>query len=177
MNLRRVVVAGFVTVLVAGLSAAAATPATASADQVWVQAVGRASADAPCPKSSAADDQAGWTTWAPSYGQWMNDGKGGWICERSIVWAKGSESRTPSVCVRGNSATFWAFTGSSLPPGTRSYTNDTCTNPGIIATQTWAVHAASPTDAQAVCDTRSPGTVATYPGFGASVEFFYCLSD
>ena len=42
---------------------------------LWHQAVGRASADATC--------EAGW---APSYAEWMNDGKGGYTCERVIDW-------------------------------------------------------------------------------------------
>lgn len=42
---------------------------------VWHQAVGRASADATC--------DAGWS---PSWAQWMNDGAGGYTCERVIDW-------------------------------------------------------------------------------------------
>ena len=42
----------------------------------WWQSVGRHTADAPCP--------AGWN---PSWAEWMNAGKGGFVCNREIYWA------------------------------------------------------------------------------------------
>jgi hypothetical protein len=42
---------------------------------VWMQAIGRPSADAVC--------EAGWS---PSWAQWPNEGAGGYTCERTITW-------------------------------------------------------------------------------------------
>ena len=64
--------------------------APASANQVWHQQVERASADAPCDMGVAEGDAAGWSEWSPSWAQWPNGGAGGWVCERSITWAKGA---------------------------------------------------------------------------------------
>jgi hypothetical protein len=50
--------------------------------------VGRASADAPCPANTDEESAAGWSPWAPSYAEWPNGGKGGFVCDRAITWAK-----------------------------------------------------------------------------------------
>ena len=68
-------------------AAALAMAAPASANQVWVQSVGRASATAACPISDPADLAAGWSPWGPSWEQWSNDHQGGFVCSRSITWA------------------------------------------------------------------------------------------
>lgn len=64
----------------------------ANADSVWYQAYERASQDAAC---AAPADETPWQTsfsgqkeWTPSWQQWANGGKGGWVCQRAIVWAK-----------------------------------------------------------------------------------------
>ena len=89
MRMRRIVAtAGAAVLAVSGLVMAGAAPA--AADQIWYQAVGSPSKDAPCAESSAEDLALGWSTWAKSYAEWPNDGKGGWTCERSILWAKGT---------------------------------------------------------------------------------------
>lgn len=77
-----------VTTVVPGgeMGGIALTP-RASADQIWFQSVGRASADAPCEESPAADLIAGWTPWAPSWEDWANGGTGGFVCSRQITWA------------------------------------------------------------------------------------------
>ncbi len=59
----------------------------ASADQVWYQSTGRASADATCQKSSTTDLAAGWTQWTPSWAKWVNNNTGGFVCNRQITWA------------------------------------------------------------------------------------------
>ena len=41
----------------------------------WHQSIGRTSADEKCP-----------TGWSPSWAQWMNDGSGGFVCNRVIFW-------------------------------------------------------------------------------------------
>jgi len=54
-------------------AAALAMAAPASANQVWVQSVGRASATAPCP--------AGYT---PSWDTWPNNHTGGYVCIKFV---------------------------------------------------------------------------------------------
>ena len=75
----------------------------AMADSVWVQSYERASQTATCddPPESLSEWRASWAnpddpisgpTWHPSWEQWANDGNGGWVCTRSITWA-----RTPAA--------------------------------------------------------------------------------
>ena len=59
---------GTLTVPVAPCTTVSASPIPA-----WVQAYGRASADATCLEG-----------WNPSWDLWPNDGKGGFVCQRSI---------------------------------------------------------------------------------------------
>jgi len=63
------------------------TASPAVANKVWYQSVGRASETAACEKSTVAELAAGWTDWAPSWEQWVNGGKGGFVCNRQITWA------------------------------------------------------------------------------------------
>ena len=69
----------------------------ASADQVQVQSYQRASQTAACTAQPGETPwQASWgpdSSWSPSWEQWANDGTGGWVCTRSITWAR-SESST-----------------------------------------------------------------------------------
>ena len=85
----RVVTVAASAILVALVGGADAAPA--GADQVWHQAIGRPSHDGACPRSTSEELAAGWSEWRPSWGHWMNDGAGGWTCERSITWARESE--------------------------------------------------------------------------------------
>jgi len=82
-----------IRVAVVALSVAAAgllvTPVV-SADEIWYQSVGRASATATCQDSSATELAAGWTVWRPIWEQWMNRGTGGFTCSRALTWAKSS---------------------------------------------------------------------------------------
>ena len=41
----------------------------------WFQSVGRTRQEDPCEPG-----------WAPSWAEWMNDGRGGWVCNREIYW-------------------------------------------------------------------------------------------
>ena len=41
----------------------------------WFQGIGRSSRDAICP-----------ATYGPSYAEWMNNGKGGWVCVREYYY-------------------------------------------------------------------------------------------
>ena len=74
-----------------------AAAAPASADQVWNQSIGRASSTAECPTSSASDQAAGWSPWGASWEQWNNNGQGGYVCSRSLTWAK---DRIGAGCVQ-----------------------------------------------------------------------------
>jgi hypothetical protein len=85
MKISRLSVAAAAAVLMIG--AAIAAPSPSVADQTWRQAVGRQDADAACPESTLEELAAGWSQWAPSYAMWMNDGTGGWVCERFVTWA------------------------------------------------------------------------------------------
>jgi len=71
--------------------------APAVADQIWYQSVGRTNADAPCEKSSATESAAGWTKWAPSWEQWANDLRGGFVCNRQITWAFAPAVPVPAI--------------------------------------------------------------------------------
>lgn len=140
MRTRRIAATVAAAVLTAsGLAIAGAAPA--SANQVWHQSVGRASADAPCPDSDPALLALGWSKWAPSYEQWPNNGQGGWTCTRSITWAKstppgltvGGEAN-PSLCVEvfrfdAENAQYLDFALSrALPSGSPIYTDRFCTS-------------------------------------------------
>ena len=72
------------------------TASPASADQIWYQSVGRASATAPCEESTATELADGWTNWVPSWEQWANNSKGGFVCSRQITWAFDSVPPTDS---------------------------------------------------------------------------------
>lgn len=71
----------------------------AAADTIWHQSIGRASSEASCYTSTTSDLAAGWTNWAPSWEQWANNSKGGFVCNRQITWAYDSAppSATDSV--------------------------------------------------------------------------------
>jgi hypothetical protein len=64
----------------------------AVADSVWVQSYQRASASEACVAQPGETPwQESWGTnpgWAPSWEQWANAGRGGWVCSRNIMWAK-----------------------------------------------------------------------------------------
>jgi len=138
MKLSRLVAAGASALLVTGFGIGFAAPA--SANQVWTQQVQRASADAPCDIPAVEGEAAGWSAWAPSWAQWPNGGEGGWVCTRSITWAKdtpppgmmssGGGSAYASVgCVQGSPSEWVDFLGGwALPEGSPDYLEDpTCT--------------------------------------------------
>jgi hypothetical protein len=69
----------------------------AVADSVWVQSYERSSQTQACVGQAGETPwQDSWGTdssWKPSWEMWANGGKGGWVCTRSITWARS----TPSV--------------------------------------------------------------------------------
>jgi len=91
----------------AALSALAAVAATllganvASGDEVWFQSYQRGSASEACVAQAGETPwQDSWGTnpgWSPSWEQWANNGQGGWVCSRSITWARDSAARVYNV--------------------------------------------------------------------------------
>lgn len=118
--LRRLAAAGASLILLMGGSMLLASPA--SANQVWHQSIGRATADAPCPADSDAELAIGWTSWAPSWEQWPGEGRGGFVCSRQITWAF-DEPPVPSVpgvvitCLQYTDTLFIDFAGESHVAG------------------------------------------------------------
>ncbi len=131
MRNRLLAAAGAVT-LVAG--AALAVAPAASADQIWHESVGRPSADAPCPVTSAKDSAAGWSPWVATWEQWPNGGDGGFTCTRSVTWAYESDAGSGPVypsggCERRTQNTWVNFLGGwSLPAFSAGYGMPDCTN-------------------------------------------------
>jgi hypothetical protein len=77
----------------------------ASADQVQVQSYQRVSESEACAAQPGETPwQASWgadPSWSPSWEQWANNDTGGWVCSRSITWA-----RTPVAASGGGSVTY-----------------------------------------------------------------------
>jgi hypothetical protein len=91
----------------AALSALAAVAAmlfganVASGDEVWHQSYQRGSASEACVAQAGETPwQDSWGTnpgWSPSWEQWANNGQGGWVCSRSITWARDSAARVYNI--------------------------------------------------------------------------------
>jgi hypothetical protein len=73
----------------------------AEADSIWFQSYQRASQEEACVAQSGETPwQDSWGInpgWAPSWEQWANNGQGGWVCSRSITWARDSAARVYNV--------------------------------------------------------------------------------
>ncbi len=182
MNVRRWVAAGASTALLAAGSviAAAAPASAASTDQIWYQSIGSASKEAPCPDSDPADLAAGWTAWAKSYEMWPNDGRGGWTCGRSILWAKGSpapsSSGYPSAgCEQLESIpVYFDFDGGwQLPVGTQGFHDSACSIPvtGWFMTEPF-VYSPAPWDPADLCNQVESGS--TPVPYGVDPDIYYC---
>lgn len=149
MGIRKILATTAMTVMVAsGAVLVGASPA--SADQVWNQSIGRASADAACPTSDAADLDAGWSEWMASWELWANDGTGGYVCSRSITWAKDSPP-SGDGCVQGSPFEWLDFLGGwSLPFGSPLYADVDCSVLGGTAVYD-IVYATDGAEASARC--------------------------
>jgi hypothetical protein len=97
---------------------------------------------------------------------WPNDGQGGFICERSIIWAKDtppSEATVPSDttgCVLVTSAAYatndqdnyWFYTGSELlPPTAIGFLDADCTVTNGEPTGAWSLVTADASVGAAAC--------------------------
>ena len=73
----------------------------ATADSVWVQSYERTSQTETCAAQPGETPwQASWgadSSWSPSWEQWANNGNGGWVCTRSITWARTNASSNDPV--------------------------------------------------------------------------------
>ena len=73
----------------------------ASGDEVWHQSYQRGSASEACVAQAGETPwQDSWGTnpgWSPSWEQWANNGQGGWVCSRSITWARDSAARVYNI--------------------------------------------------------------------------------
>lgn len=137
MRFRSITVLAATALIAAGVLMAAPA-ASADTSITWYQSVGRPSADAACPATPAEDVAEGWTEWAPSWEEWANDGAGGPVCTRSIVWAyqsdAGSGTALPSAnCILTYTAYYADFDGNYyLPPGSTTYSDSGCVTVGGI---------------------------------------------
>ena len=139
----------------AGLMIAGAAPV--SADQAWHQSIGRASAQAACPSSSASDTTLGWSAWEPSWETWADEGQGGWTCTRSITWALSTpppSGEQPPGCIQIRVSAAWYLdfgSGYFVPRDSEATTS--CTPPASLAGITaWAyVYATDMTVAETRC--------------------------
>ena len=73
----------------------------ASGDEVWHQSYQRGSQSEECVAQPGETPwQTSWGTdssWKPSWEQWANEGQGGWVCSRSITWARDSAARVYNI--------------------------------------------------------------------------------
>jgi hypothetical protein len=151
---------------------------TASADEIWYQAVGRPTAASACPTDSAADVAAGWTAWSGSWEQWANGGRGGYVCQRSIVWAKsspaGSGAQTPIGCQQFADGLWIDFgVDPAVPGGSTIWTDADCTTAWETVNY-WAVYAPDgPDQATARCYAVAPSWGGTLENYGYPV--FGCV--
>ena len=111
----------------------ALSPSVSAESGVWHQAFERTSEDAAClpPSNETAwqDSFRGQREWTPSWAQWANGGQGGWVCQRSIVWANTANPLSVG-CVLGTVDSppfYWNFRGGfSLPVLTEAYSDPDC---------------------------------------------------
>jgi hypothetical protein len=147
-------------VLVVGGSTLLASPALA--DQTWHQSVERGSATATCPISSEGDLAIGWSQWGPSWAQWANGGKGGYVCDRSITWAKATPppSEAPVArCISYFAAEYFILAvPNSFIPFADLYSDSDCTTltDSYTSNRVYATDIATATE---ICDANMP------PGF------------
>ena len=159
MKIRRFASTMAALVLLGGTLAAGA--GSASANQVWYQSVGKASAETPCPTSTGPELAAGWTQWSSSWAMWANQGRGGFVCNREITWAYSETTPTLSFpgCVALLPATgestgaYLQFGNSTFIPAAspnRLFFNSECSGGGSEAEAPFA-YALSIETANALC--------------------------
>ncbi len=187
MRKRQVLVAtGAAVLALGGTSLAGAN--SASADQVWQQSIGRASATSTCPASSEADRATGWSEWGASWEQWANDSHGGFVCTRSTTWAYEASDTGPSYPSAG--CLYWGSPGLgsylyvnflggwTLPIGSALYEDSSCQNGTQILSPTGDVVVYAPegsSQAETLCDQVLPNTL--YISSGSTDNVFACFTS
>ena len=154
MSFRRIASSLAAMVLVGGTLVAGA--GSASANKVWNQSIGKASAAAPCPTSTSSELAAGWSQWSSSWAQWPNQGRGGFVCNREITWEitpAGSEGFITASCVSYLAGEYVNFAGSNvLPRESPLYSDEGCSTPsGGTTAEFTLVYAASYGEAGVLC--------------------------
>ncbi|MFY9231749.1 MAG: hypothetical protein WAO50_07555 [Candidatus Nanopelagicales bacterium] len=150
----------------AAITLVGATGFAASADEVWEQQYQRESSTAACP--TPADEtpwQASYTgqrEWAGSWAQWPNDGQGGWVCQRSIIWAH--DPPPGPGCIPWMNGPFgpfyYDFLGSTyLPVGAPVYLDAACSAPSGSNTSVGTAYASDGTGALSICATHGYSVV------------------
>ena len=138
----------------------------ASGDEVWHQSYQRGSASEACVAQAGETPwQDSWGTnpgWSPSWEQWANNGQGGWVCSRSVTWA-----RTP---VAAGSSTVTYALGDTGPGGGLVF----LISGGLtyeMAPKTWRRSSSDDTPSLAWCSDTSTsiaGAVGTAVGTGGA---------
>ncbi len=152
----RILTAFGVVVLALGGALVVAPSAAADTPIIWYQGVGRASASAPCPTTSAADSAAGWTEWTPSWEEWANDGTGGNVCTRSITWAYeagvGGMQFPSADCILTFGVWYADFDGNYfLPPDSTDYSDSACATSHSFLTYGYVYAPEGPGQALTLC--------------------------
>lgn len=152
-------------------------PTTATADSVWHQSVGRASATATCP----ADDfgtpwQSNWDpaerSWRPSWSVWPNGGTGGFTCDRQITWARRA---FPVGHCQGAGSTFYQFGGGWYLDSISNFTaltvypNSTCTTGTAAGIYEQLVYAPAPFSPTILCTQATGITIDNPTNVGGDV--------
>lgn len=155
---------------IGGMAAAAAVLTTAAAllavpahsqTGVWHQAFERPSSDAVC---EAPPNETPWQAsfsgqreWTPSWAQWPNDGRGGWVCQRSVVWATTFGVQLPSagcLLILTGPNRYADFQGGFALPGSAPlYSDSGCASATgqFISNYTGVVYAPPGFDANTLC--------------------------
>jgi hypothetical protein len=169
----------------------------AVADSIWYQSYQRGSASEACVAQAGETPwQDSWGTnpgWSPSWEQWANNGQGGWVCSRSITWARDSAALVYNLgdIGPGGGLVFLISGGKTyeMAPKTwnggsedpliawcSDYTNSVSTNTAIgtgSANTTAMLTSASPFMA---CTLSAPNAVRAYNG-GGYTDWFLPSQD
>ena len=139
----------------------------ASADSIQVQGYQRASQTEACVAQVGETPwQASWgpdATWKPGWEQWANKGAGGWVCTRSITWAKTPIPGSSSGC-----AMSLAYRVGDVGPGGGKvfYIDSASCLRYEMAPNTWGAGESGLTWCDSYTDV--PGAVGTAIGTGAA---------
>ena len=138
----------------------------ASGDEVWHQSYPRGSASEACVAQAGETPwQASWGTdssWKPSWAKWANEGQGGWVCDRSITWA-----RTPVAA--GSSTVTYAL--GDIGPGGGLVFLISVGQTYEMAPKTWSGSSSDDTPTLVWCSATSTsiaGAVGTAVGTGSA---------